>query len=455
MQTTIECNALGYNLTRGQQHIVGAVLDPNVKRLIISAMTRYGKTRNVAIGLLLIIASTPIEFRNKSQRILIIAPTTEQTSIIRNYIAEMIAKSSILCQLVNKPSRSSPEQLKNEMSKKRLTFKNGWEIITLTAHGEENEDDPAPNLMGWGGDIVVLDEACLILNKVYTQRISRMLGDNAADCKLITLINPWNMQNFAYQQWINPQFKKIHIGWQQALQEGRTTEFFLKEQKDTLSDYEWTVLYESNFANESEDTLIRYDWIQRAAGVYPYPKKQIEFTSYPQTVWGLDVAEQGADLTILTKAETDGVQYKILEQQYLRERETMATADHVSLIVPKTENLNIDSIGVGAGVYSRLTQLGYKTFSIRVGEAPLVTSEAKRFLNLKSQRWWTVRKLFEEDLISIPNNPKLISQLSQMRYEFTTISKIKIIDPEGKSPDYADSLMLTLLANPKGRVSFV
>jgi hypothetical protein len=34
-----------------------------------------------------------------------------------------------------------------------------------------------------------------------------------------------------------------------------------------------------------------------------------------------------------------------------------------------------------------------------------------------------------------------------MRYEFTTISKIKIKDPEGKSPDYADSLMLTILTH--------
>jgi hypothetical protein len=115
--------------------------------------------------------------------------------------------------------------------------------------------------------------------------------------------------------------------------------------------------------------------------------------------------------------------------------------------VPATESLNVDSIGIGAGVYSRLTELGHKTTSIRVGEAPEDTYNSKRFMNLKSQRWWHVRELFEKNLISIPNNQKLISQLSQMRYEFTTLSKIKIKDPEGKSPDYADSLMLTLLSS--------
>jgi hypothetical protein len=429
---------LGYEATPGQQEIVGCVLDPQVKRLIISCMTRYGKTRFVAIGLLLIIANTPITLHPKPKRILIIAPSTDQTKILRGYISEHIAKDKTLSSLVDKPSRATPERLKSEMSKQRITFKNGWELITLTAHAGENENDPAPNLMGWGGDIIVLDEACLIRQTVYTSRISRMLGDDAENSKLIIIVNPWNMLNFAWEAWQNPLFTKIHIGWQQALAEGRTTQTYLNEQKELLSDYEWTVLYESQFSAESEDTLIRYDWIERAT------KKQIKFTSQTQTVWGLDVAEQGADLTILTRAETDEIQYAIREQQHLTERETMATANRVNILVPLTERLNIDSIGVGAGVYSRLTELKHNTYSIRVGEAPVDTYNSKRFMNLKSQRWWKVRELFEKDLISIPNNPKLISQLSQMRYEFTTLSKIKIKDPEGKSPDYADSLMLTI-----------
>ena len=444
MQTLQQPKAtiLGYDLTCGQLRIVGSVLDPQVKRLIISCMTRYGKTRVVAIALLLYI------LENNNKRILIIAPTAKQTGIIRNYMAGMIADNQTLCNLVDHHAHSGPENLKSEMSRERITFKNGCELITLTGHGEENESDPAPNLMGFGGDIVVLDEADLILRKVYTQRISRMLGDSP-DSKLITIVNPWNITNFGFEQWQNPIFKKVHVDWQQALGEGRTTQSYLDEQKALLSDYEWTVLYESKWSSESEDTLIRYDWIQRST------KTQVAYTSTVQTIWGLDVAEQGADLTILTHAETDGISYHIKDQQHIRERETMATADRVALIVPKTESLNIDSIGVGAGVYSRLNQLGYKANSIRVGEAPKDGFNSKRFMNLKSQRWWHLRELFEKDLISLPNNAKLISQLSQMRYEFTSLSKIKIKDPEGKSPDYADSLMLTLLESPKGRVSFV
>lgn len=431
MQTQqVQAEIFGYKLTAGQLRIVGSVLDSTVKRLIISCMTRYGKTRVVAIALLLYI------LENSNKKILIIAPTIDQTNIIRNYIAELIASSPTLCTLVDHTTHTGPEHLKSEMSKKRITFKNGCEILTLTAHGEENSKDPGKQLMGFGGDVIVLDEACLIMDEVYTSRISRMLGDSP-DSKLITIVNPWKITNFAFKQWQSPLFKKLHVGWQQALTEGRTTEAYLREQKEILSDYEWTVLYESRFSAEGEDTLIRYDWIQRAT------KKQIRFIGQTQTVWGLDVAEQGTDLTVLTRAETDGAQYAVREQQHIREHETIPTANHVSVIVPKNENLNVDSIGVGAGVYSSLKEDGHTVTSVRVSEA--ATEDQKRYMNQKAQRFWHLRTLFEQDLISIPDDPKLISQLSQMRYEFTQAGKIKIIDPEGKSPDYSDSLMLTLL----------
>jgi hypothetical protein len=435
-QTSSNAVFLGYEATPGQQEIVGCVLDPQVKRLIISAMTRYGKTRFVAIGLLLLIANTPISYNQKNKRILIIAPSTDQTKILRGYISEHIAANKTLSALVDKPNKASPERLKAEMSKQRITFKNGWELITLTSHAGENEADPAPNLMGWGGDIIVVDEACLIRQEVYTSRISRMLGDDAENSKLIVIVNPWNKLNFAWEAWQNPLFTKIQISWQQALEEKRTTQAYLDEQKALLSDYEWEVLYNSNFADEGEDTLIRYDWIQRAI------KKQVQFNGKTWGIHSLDVAEQGADKTILTDAATDGVHYQIQRQRWIRQTETVPAAKEVATLISKDETINIDSIGVGAGVCSRLQELEWNAVSVRVSMAP--DPKDDRYLNQKSQRYWQLRKVFEEDLISIPNEPHLIEQISQMRYEFTAAGKIQIIDPEGKSPDYADSLMLTL-----------
>jgi hypothetical protein len=56
-------------------------------------------------------------------------------------------------------------------------------------------------------------------------------------------------------------------------------------------------------------------------------------------------------------------------------------------------------------------------------------------------------------LIAIPDHAELKSQLNKLCYKFTSAGKIQIIDPAGKSPDYADSLMLTL--QPAGYGGFV
>jgi len=423
----MQAEIFGYTLTPGQLKIVGSILDPTVKRLSICAMTRYGKTRAAAIAVML------YTLTHSNKRIFFIAPTNDQTNIIRNYTADLIAQSPQLAALVDTPARGDPTQLKKEVSKKRVTFKNGCEIQTLTAYGAGEE--PGKQIMGFGGDLVLLDEAALILDEVYTSRISRMLGDSP-DSKLVELVNPWHRHNFAWRHWQNPDFKHIHIDWQQALAEGRTTETYINEQREELSDYEFKVLYDSIFAEDSEDTLIRWSWIEAAT------KRVIEFKVPVHNVWGLDVGEKGPDLTVLTKCESDGTQYVHKETYVIKEKDTMPIANRVSQIVPKGEQINVDSIGVGAGVHSRLAELGHKAASVRVSMSP--TSHGERYLNMKAQNYWRLRTIFEQGLIAINKEDKLMSQLGQMRYEFTSAGKIRIIDPTAKSPDYSDSLMLAI-----------
>ena len=64
--------------------------------------------------------------------------------------------------------------------------------------------------MGWGGDLVILDESCLITEEVYRSKISRMLGDNP-DSMLVEIGNPWNRLNQMWKHWNDPIFTKFHI----------------------------------------------------------------------------------------------------------------------------------------------------------------------------------------------------------------------------------------------------
>ena len=192
---------------------------------------------------------------------------------------------------------------------------------------------------------------------------------------------------------------------------------------------------------KAEDTVIWYSWLQRA-----FTHKQQLAASELQTVWGLDVAEK-AQIDSTYAGRNRRVPLQNHKIYVLKERETMDTANKVAETVSKSDILNVDSIGVGAGVYSRLKELGYRAVSVRVSQAP--TRDSDRYLNQKAQRYWLLRSLFEENMIEIPNNHNLVSELSKMRYEFTSTGKIRIIDPEQKSPDFADSCMLCLLLHDK------
>jgi hypothetical protein len=422
----LKAKILGYTLQDGQLRIIGSVLDPECKRLIVSAYTQYGKTRAVAIGVLLRI------LKPAKKKIIFIGPTIDQTNIIRTYVAELISADPRLSALVDTPKRRA-EDLKKEMSRKRLTLKTGWEIVTLTAHGAGEE--PGKQLMGHGGDIIIIDEACLIDDEVYRKRISRMWGSKA-DAEVIILVNPWHRRNFAFRAWRNPKYRKIHIPWQQGVREGRVTREYIEEQRRELTSYEFKVLYDSDFAEDAEDTLIRWEWIEQAV------KHKQTLGASVMRVNGLDVAEKGRDLTILQPAVTDGSRY-ILGQPVIIDRdETIPIAIEAGSKVPKGQLINVDSIGVGSGVWSYLKQIGHRANSVRVSEKS--TLDPDRFANLKAQRFWILRRLFEERMIQIPDHPELKRQLNAMRYELDALGKIRIVDPTDKSPDYASAAMLCI-----------
>jgi len=406
-------------LTQKEIEIVNSIAYPDNNRVVISCYTRYGKTYCVSIGILLYV----LIHENKS--IKIISATDTQASVFRNYISEFIIKSPLLISIVDIVV-SGIERLKAEVNKKRITFKNGCDIMMLSAEGA------ADRLLGWGGDLIVVDESCLISFETYRKKISRMLGDSP-DSIMVLIGNPWHKANQMYIFWTDPTVKKIHIDYKTGLKEGRISQTFIDEQKRLLSPMEFRVLYESEFPEDTEDTLIKYEWIQKALN------KEIIMDA-PEVVHGLDVAEMGNDLTVLTSGLRDGNKYRVTEINSWGKRDTMQT---VSLtkgrIQQKTELINIDATGVGKGVQDRLNELGYTSVGIKVGRS--AEHERDRFINLKAEIYWRLRALFEDGNISIPEHPELIKQLNLMRYEIDSGGKIKIIDPE-KSPDFADSLAL-------------
>lgn len=434
----------GVDLTPTQIEIVRDIAYSLNNRVVISCLTRYGKSYCVSIGVLLYILF------NTKKRVLLISPTLDQTKIIRNYISEFISKSSLFNQLIC-ISSVGVDRIKNEVSKKRITFKNDCELTILSAEGT------ATRLMGWGGDLVILDESALIDYEVYRSRISRMLGDNK-DSVLIEIGNPWDRLNQMWEHWLDPKFKKYHVDCNTALKEGRIDPVFLEEQRALLTPLEFEVLYNANFPEEAVDGLFTYKKVIAAVNrkvIYPNEKAT--------TIISCDVADKGIDKTvIIVGRELDG-KYQVDEIYSENKSENMQVAGKI-IDYANTKNAKrifIDTIGVGVGVVSRVREViggSVDVIACHFGEGAGIKgdenkpttyemnderksdSTSKRMLNRKAEQYFRLKEIFDEGLISIPNNQQLITELMKMRFEFSSSGKLKIIDPEEKSPDFADAL---------------
>ena len=108
----------------------------------------------------------------------------------------------------------------------------------------------------------------------------------------------------------------------------------------------------------------------------------------------------------------------------------------------------IDPIGLGAGVYDRLNELGVeRLYPVDVrGE-----SSNPACFRLRDEIFWTLREQFEKGIIKIPDDEELIGELSTIKYADTDRTK-GLIKIESKfdmrkrgvaSPNKADALALT------------
>lgn len=413
-----------------QALIMEDILFEKHKRIIILSMTRYGKSWLIAMISLL------YAIFNDKKKIAIIGPSLDQAKVIMEWISMFILQAPLIAREIEITTTSKSERLRRELTKKRITFRNGSEIRILSAEGK------GERLMGFGADFIIEDESALISDEVYRMRITRML--EGEDAIYVGIGNSFPGNHFE-DNWKNQDWKKYHIDWRIAVAEGhpKITVKTIEEKRNTLTPMEFQILYDATFPEEAEDALFKWAWIKRAE----YETKDINKKEIKKKIIGVDVAEAGLDWTVLTflLKMNDG-SYIVTDIKHWHKADTMETVgkilEHNKEF--KTNKINVDAIGCGKGVYDRLREVAkennFTVDGIKVGNAP--SKEKDRFINRKAEYYWRLRTFFEENRVSIPIHRKLKEELRAMKYELTSASKIKIIDPPSKSPDYADSLML-------------
>lgn len=255
----------------------------------------------------------------------------------------------------------------------------------------------------------------------------------------------------------------------------------------------------AEFPDTSENTLIPLSWIESACSDerlekilglnLSYPKDGMpdqdieklekqnddirksalaEYIKNQNTIQGVDVARFGSDSTVIQPRWGKIVGYA---STYHKE-DTMQTAGRVwsRLKNLPTESAQIDVIGLGAGVVDRLMELQAEqkakniqqwtriipvNVSLGASEQPKM-SEQMEYANRRAELYWKLKDMFEDgDIYLMPDEfgkppEDLMDELSSIEYKFMG-NKIYIEEKKdmkkrlnGKSPDRADALMLTL-----------
>ena len=116
----------------------------------------------------------------------------------------------------------------------------------------------------------------------------------------------------------------------------------------------------------------------------------------------------------------------------------------------------VDTIGEGAGVFSRLRELGYhQAYSCKFSEGAKKLSditEVRTFANMRAYLYWAVRDWLDPKngfLPALPPNDFLMQECTEVKWKFQSDGSI-IIEPKedikkrlGRSTDYIDALANT------------
>ncbi len=164
---------------------------------------------------------------------------------------------------------------------------------------------------------------------------------------------------------------------------------------------------------------------------------------------GVDVARFGSDKTALCVRRG----WRVESLRSFERIDTMRTAGEAMTLVRDHDipAVFVDEGGLGAGVVDRLRELEAPVYGVQFGgKAP----QSGRFANMRAEIFWELRRLFNDQLIAIPRDEELISQLLGLRYDVTSAGQVKMeskttLRRRGlRSPDKADALALAFMEPP-------
>ena len=425
-----------------QEKIVRTIAFQKNKSIVINAYTRYGKTFSVGIGIalyLILDANNLTDFR-----IGIVGPADSDAESVRKEMLKAGIKSNEFKAMLDTSRSNDPEDLIKSRSKDELTLCDGNISIELVSSQSGRSGDGS-GARGKGYDIIVVDESNRISHSFWKESGDRLREHE--DSVLVEMGNPFHKDNQFYSHWTRSDFTRFHVGEEKGLEEGRhSKEWFDSRAKEVggRQSLEYKVLYKSEFPDQVDDALIAHSWLERAE------KNSFEFSD-PEIIYSIDVAGEGTDKIVLPRVEKEKGRYRLTDQWSKgKSSDTGETARWADSKVREgrgdVDRFVVDAVGIGAGVHSKLGELGFDPVKFKAGEKPV--AEGDRFQNKKARNFFKLRDVLQENDLELVEGFRrgrgnsLVHELTHIRTERRSRDKVRIIDPDSGSPDFADSLMM-------------
>lgn len=317
--------------------------------------------------------------------------------------------------------------------------------------------------MGNEGVLLIADEASGVPDPVFESALGSMSGHNA-----ITILtgNPVRTTGFFHDCFTkNSDIWKVHTVSSLDVPEAVDTIQYAKLVERSFGRYSnaYRVRVLGEFPTTESDAIIPLELVEAALG------RDVKQNPLAPVVWGVDVARFGDDRSALAKRQGPVLLEKVKAWRHL---ETMQLAARIHSEYRETPfqlrpvEINVDAIGMGAGVADRLRQLGLPARAIQVSEAPAMVN-ADRYLNLRTELWFKAKEWFEDRMCSIPAAYKrvekeddLVAQLVSQKYDHLPSDKVFALSKKDMkrkhgidSPDLADAFLLTF-ASDGARLAF-
>lgn len=459
------CDVLKVNLDKEQQAILEAV--QSHPRVSVTSGTARGKDFVAAVSAVCFMYLTP-KWNSKGElientKVAMTAPTDRQVgNIMYPEVSRLFNRAKVL------PGRPVGYDIRTSNAE--------WFLTGFKASKDNHE--------AWSGfhaanTMFIVTEASGIDESIFNAIEGNLQGNS----RLLIVFNSNSPTGYAAKSQTSPRWKKFrldslsspNVTSKKIVIPGQVDYDWVKDKveswcvqipKDSFNKDEGDFEFEKQFYRPNDlfrvkvrgmfpkvstDTLIPLDWILAAQERWKeYKKKDIARRV------GVDVAGMGRDESIICHRLEEYVEkFDVIGSA--GKAEHMRIAGEVANILKFPSNKAfIDTIGEGAGVYSRLEELGFKNaFSCKFSEGTTDLSDVTgiyRFANMRAYLFWAIRDWLNpvnKTGACLPPCDEFTEEATQIKWKFQSNGAI-IIEPKedikkriGRSTDYFDALANT------------